>query len=99
MSYPSTINDLIESVEHTLLHIDQHVLYITLNRPHILNALHPAAHFELDRIFDAFAADPSLWIAVITGAGERNFCVGTDLKVRAELGHDEFPETGFAGLI
>ncbi|MEM7031012.1 MAG: enoyl-CoA hydratase-related protein, partial [Chloroflexota bacterium] len=37
-------------------------------------------------------------VAVITGAGGRAFCVGTDLKVRAKTGEDDFPETGFAGL-
>ncbi|MBV7336639.1 enoyl-CoA hydratase/isomerase family protein [Chloroflexi bacterium TSY] len=98
MSHPSSIEALLKRAQHTRLHIDRHVLFVILNRPHVLNALHPAAHFELDRIFDAFAADPALWIAVITGAGERSFCVGTDLKVRAERGYDEFPPTGFAGL-
>ncbi len=85
-------------IQYTQLRLEGHVLYITLNRPQVLNALHPPAHFELGRIFDAFAADPDLWIGVITGTGERGFCTGTDLKVRAELGQDEYPSGGFAGL-
>ena len=73
-------------------------MHVTLDRPQVLNALHPPAHFELAQIFDAFAEDADLWIAVVRGAGERSFCTGTDLKVRAELGRDEYPESGFAGL-
>ena len=73
-------------------------MHVTLNRPQVLNALHPPAHFELAEVFDAFADDANLWIAVIRGAGERSFCTGTDLKVRAQLGQDEYPASGFAGL-
>ena len=80
------------------MRVEGRVLHVTLNRPHVLNALHPEAHFELAQIFDAFAADPNLWIAVIRGAGERGFCTGTDLKVRAQLGQDDYPPSGFAGL-
>jgi enoyl-CoA hydratase/carnithine racemase len=78
------------------------VMTVTLNRPDVMNALHPPAHFELGEVFDEFANDPDLWIAVLTGAGERAFCAGFDLKYRAEAGRDtgvgDFPETGFAGL-
>lgn len=63
-----------------------------------MNALHPPAHAELEQIFDVFAAAPDLWIAVVTGAGNRSFCAGTDLKARAESGTDAHPPTGFAGL-
>ncbi|MYC96646.1 MAG: enoyl-CoA hydratase [Caldilineaceae bacterium SB0661_bin_32] len=80
------------------MRIDGRVLHITLNRPQVLNALHPPAHFELAEVFDAFAGDSDLWIAVVRGAGNRSFCTGTDLKVRAEQGRDEYPPSGFAGL-
>ena len=59
---------------------DGHVVPITLNRPDVLNAMHPAGHAELARAFDAYADDPDLRVAIVTGAGERAFCVGTDLK-------------------
>jgi crotonobetainyl-CoA hydratase len=77
---------------------DGHLLIITIDRPAVLNALHPPAHAELAQAFDLYAADPELRVAVITGAGERAFCVGTDLKVRAATGRDDHPPTGFAGL-
>jgi len=63
-----------------------------------LNALHPDAHFELARAFDAYAADPELRVAIVTGAGDRAFCVGTDLKALAATGRDEYPPGGFAGI-
>ena len=77
---------------------DGHLLIITIDRPEVMNALHPPAHAELARAFDLYAAVPELRVAIITGAGERAFCVGTDLKVRAATGRDDHPASGFAGL-
>lgn len=77
---------------------DGQVLIVTIDRPEVLNALHPPAHRELARVFDDFDADPELRVAILTGRGERAFCVGSDLKARAALGRDDFPATGFAGL-
>lgn len=74
------------------------LLWITINRPEVLNALDPAAHRELHRIFDDFARDPALRVAIITGAGERAFCVGSDIKSRAKTNADDYPPTGYAGL-
>lgn len=74
------------------------VLTITIDRPEVLNALHPPAHEELARAFDLYAADPELRVVILTGTGDRAFCVGTDLKARAASGRDDHPETGFAGL-
>jgi enoyl-CoA hydratase/carnithine racemase len=61
-----------------------HIAYVTLNRPERLNALHPPAHAELDRIWADYMDDSDLWVAILTGSGERAFCVGADLKYRAE---------------
>jgi enoyl-CoA hydratase/carnithine racemase len=74
------------------------VMIVTLNRPQARNALHPAANFELGRVFDAFDADPALWVAVITGAGDKAFCAGADLKQARVLVEDATPSTGFAGM-
>ena len=57
---------------------------ITLNRPEVMNALHLEAHFELKEIWEDFRDDPELWVAILTGAGERAFSAGNDLKVTAE---------------
>ncbi len=84
--------------EHCRVERDGQVLTITIDRPQVLNALHPPAHRELAHAFDLYAADPELRVAVLTAAGERAFCVGTDIKVRAQTGRDDHPETGFAGI-
>lgn len=71
---------------------------VTINRPEAANALHPDASWELGAIFDDFAADPDQWVAILTGAGTKTFCAGTDLKFRAEHGRKPLPAGGFGGL-
>jgi len=71
---------------------------VILNRPEVMNALHSPAHFELDEVFNAFASDPEQWVAIITGAGERAFSAGNDLKHQASGGRMGSPPSGFAGL-
>ncbi|MEZ6016469.1 MAG: enoyl-CoA hydratase-related protein [Planctomycetota bacterium] len=78
---------------------DGHLLVVTIDRPEVLNALHPAASFELATVFDAFEADTEHRVAIITGAGERAFCAGLDLKSQASSDRlPDAPLTGFAGL-
>jgi enoyl-CoA hydratase/carnithine racemase len=77
---------------------DGPVTTVTLNRPEVMNALHSDAHFELDGVFNAFAADDSQWVAIVTGAGERAFSAGNDLKHQAGGGKMGSPPAGFAGL-
>lgn len=74
------------------------VTVFTLNRPDVMNALHSPAHFELHEAFDAFAADPEQWVGIVTGAGERAFSAGNDLKHQATGGDMKSPPSGFAGL-
>jgi crotonobetainyl-CoA hydratase len=74
------------------------VTVFTLNRPEVMNALHSPAHFELHEAFDAFAADPEQWVGIVTGAGDRAFSAGNDLKHQAGGGKMESPPSGFAGL-
>jgi len=83
---------------HILVQRDEAILWITINRPKALNALNPQAHREVSAALDGFAADPALRVAVITGAGERAFCVGSDLKARAAANADDHPPTGFGGI-
>jgi crotonobetainyl-CoA hydratase len=77
---------------------DGPVTTVTLNRPEVMNALHSPAHFELDAAFNAFAADSEQWVAIVTGAGERAFSAGNDLKHQASGGKMGSPPSGFAGL-
>ena len=71
---------------------------ITIERPDVMNALHPPANFELAELFDDFVADPDQWVAIITGAGDRAFSAGNDLKYQAAGGKMGGPDTGFGGL-
>jgi len=78
---------------------DGRLLVVTIDRPEVMNALHPPANAELAKVFDEFAADPDLWVAIITGAGDRAFSAGNDLKFQASSGKPvATPATGFAGL-
>src|SRR5438552_3564725 len=49
-----------------------------------MNALHLEAHLELKEIWEDFRDDPDAWVAILTGAGERAFSAGNDLKATAE---------------
>ena len=77
---------------------DGHVTTITINRPEVMNAIHPPASAELAQAFDAFVADPDAWVAIVTGAGEKAFSAGNDLKFQAAGGKIESPASGFGGL-
>jgi enoyl-CoA hydratase/carnithine racemase len=78
-----------------------HVAWITFNRPEVMNALHPPCHDELDRIWNDFAADRDSWVAILTGAGDRAFSAGNDLKWTAQQGGKipAMPRSGFAGIV
>jgi enoyl-CoA hydratase/carnithine racemase len=62
----------------------EHVAYVTLDRPHVLNAMDLRMHEELAAIWDDFEADDEIRVGVLTGAGDRAFSVGQDLKELAE---------------
>ena len=56
------------------------VLEVTINRPGAMNALDASANEDLRKVWEDFIADPELQIAVLTGAGDKAFCAGADLK-------------------
>lgn len=68
----------------------EHLTLVTINRPEVHNALHPPASRELEHAFDEFSADPNAWVAVLTGAGEKAFSAGNDLRWQAENGTEVF---------
>ena len=79
-----------------------HLTTITLNRPEVMNALHKPMHFELQAAFDDFAADEEQRVCIVTGAGDRAFCAGSDLKAAAksaDITGGGYPKSGYAGLI
>ena len=70
--------------DHVVYEKRGHVAYVTLNRPERMNALDAHSHAELIEVFDDFAADDGAWVAIVTGAGDRAFCAGNDLKATAD---------------
>lgn len=90
-----------QNLEFCMTETEGRLLVVTINRPERMNALHWKANDELASVFDDFAANPDLWVAIITGTGERAFSAGNDLKYQAlETGGElqTGPATGFAGL-
>lgn len=61
------------------------VATVTLNRPHVLNALDSALRRRVAEVFDNLHTDDDVWAVVLTGAGDRAFCAGVDLKEAKDL--------------
>jgi enoyl-CoA hydratase/carnithine racemase len=78
-----------------------HVAWVTIDRPAVMNALHPPCHDELEAIWNDFANDSEAWVAILTGAGDRAFSAGNDLKWTAENGGrmPPMPPGGFGGIV
>jgi enoyl-CoA hydratase/carnithine racemase len=85
--------------EHVTYEKHAHTAEVTINRQHALNALHPPSSHELVEIWTEIDRDPDIRVAILTGAGDKAFCAGFDLKWAAEFG---FGATGgadpFGGL-
>lgn len=76
------------------------VAVLTMNRPQVRNALHPPAHREMAAALDDFAADEDCWVAIVTGAGDKAFSAGNDLKYSAQNPDKplDLPPSGFGGM-
>jgi enoyl-CoA hydratase/carnithine racemase len=84
--------------EFILTTADAGVFTITIGRPAKMNALTPEMHMALGEAFDAFAADDAAQVCVVTGAGDRAFCAGSDLAGFKASEHGTYPPGGYAGL-
>ena len=69
------------------------VAYITLNRPEVMNAMNPEVWEGLTEAWLAVRDDPEVWVAIVTGSGERAFSSGADLKALAKY-HEEASREG-----
>jgi len=63
-----------------------HLTIVTINRPEVMNAINPPTSEEMGRAFNEFDEDPDAWVCIITGAGDRAFSAGNDLKYQAQHG-------------
>ena len=68
--------------------VEDHVARVTINRPERLNAIDEAHQEELKRVWEAVEADRSVRVVVLTGAGERAFCAGDDMRAEGRTGMD-----------
>jgi len=75
--------------KHIIVEKKEHLLIVRLNRPEVLNALHPYIQLELGHVFNEFEDDPNMWVAILTGEGERAFSAGFDLKWGATASAEE----------
>jgi enoyl-CoA hydratase len=66
--------------ENLLVEIKDHVAIVTFNRPQAMNALNTALIRDIDRVVDELLADDEVWGVVFTGAGEKAFIAGADIK-------------------
>jgi enoyl-CoA hydratase/carnithine racemase len=83
--------------EFCIVEKQDHIMTVRINRPDRLNALHPPGNAELGEVFDDFANDDDMWVAIITGEG-RGFSAGNDLRYQAEGGERVPTPRGFGGL-
>src|SRR5258708_6113013 len=79
------------------------ITIVTLSRPEVYNALHIDAHFELNKVFDDYSADPEQWVAIVTGVamgGGFEIALACDLIIAAENATFALPEprVGLAAL-
>jgi len=82
--------------EDIIVEIDGRTLVVKLNRPEVLNALRDVTFRELDQVLDDFSGDDKLGVMIITGAGDRAFSAGGD--VRALLAMNSGDAAAFAAM-
>lgn len=79
-----------------------HVARVTIDRPEVLNALDARTEAELEAIWQEIESDRSVWAVVLTGAGERAFSTGADMKAAGDATGAEFwlgsSANGFGGI-
>ncbi|MDT5024042.1 MAG: hypothetical protein QOE61_468 [Micromonosporaceae bacterium] len=83
--------------------LDGHVARVTIDRPHVLNALDDTAQQRLEQIWQEIEASRDVRVVVLTGSGDRAFCVGADMSAvgNNKTGVDYWAEgrpNGFGGL-
>jgi crotonobetainyl-CoA hydratase len=83
------------------LTVEHHVATVTLDRPQAMNAVDLATEAELQKIWSMIEGDREVRVVVLTGAGERAFCAGADLKNPSVTGLEYWAASrvgGFGGI-
>lgn len=85
------------SFENILINQQSNIAVVTINRPDQLNALNKQTITELNEALNALNADEEIRCVVLTGAGEKAFVAGADIKEFATFSQDEGIELARAG--
>src|SRR5579875_3756988 len=80
------------------LEVDQGVARLTIDRPQVLNALDPQAASDLEAALSEVEQDRSVFVAVLTGAGDRSFCAGADMRSPGRSGIDYWAHLAPGGM-
>lgn len=81
-----------------------HVMIVTINRPEVRNCVNLAVHVGIGEALENAERDPNVRVLILTGAGDKAFCAGADLKALAR-GERIIPDDparaawGFAGYV
>jgi enoyl-CoA hydratase/carnithine racemase len=111
-SYPSTSATTLSAPSPDpsvhLHYPTRNILLVTINRPKQMNSIPFPVHWYLHRVFEWFDREPTLRVAIITGAGPKSFCAGQDLielgkRDPKELEEKPYlamhpPTSGFGGI-
>ena len=71
-------------METVIYEKQNHMAFVTLNRPQVRNAYNDQMNGELDTVWKDVRGDANVWVAVLTGAGREAFCAGRDAKELSE---------------
>ena len=92
-----------EQFENVIYEQDGRIAVITINRPERRNAINALTSYELLQAFTDFRDNDELWVAILTGAGDKAFSAGNDLVAMSERrsgkgGGDDVPPVAFGGI-
>jgi enoyl-CoA hydratase/carnithine racemase len=81
--------------------VADHVMLVTINRPDARNAVNGEVAQGLERAVLDTEKDPNTWVVILTGAGDKAFCAGADLKAVSQGGSGGLGTAGggFAGFV
>lgn len=60
--------------------VENKIATVTLNRPEVMNAIDPETEQQLIEVWNEIRSNPEIWVMILTGAGNKAFCTGADMK-------------------
>src|SRR5688500_19298699 len=87
--------------DEVLYEVDGRIAVFTINRPDQRNAVNPAVTEAMNEHIERFEADDDVWVGILTGAGDKAFSAGADLKAIASGGAGGIGagKGGFGGFV